>query len=249
MRKHTWFIVVLCAGLRCEFDQSRLDLPPRPDDGEAEAEAESESEAESEGDERGGCESTLDACTCGIAPAGCFCGPGCSETGNCCPDAVSCGVDPDLGLLTAGCGDGACSADETCAICPQDCGICALGVCPPPPLIISYEIGDSRPAMEIWAEVRFITKQGISEWQWVGVTVDDFRLAFAIPVPSDALAVDVWVNYVQANGRGRASCEGVESFIPAGDLRVTRIGILLVGSLVLGGAGEPGNCSHRYAVK
>lgn len=194
-----------------------------------------------------GCQAT-DACACGIAPFGCFCGPGCLAFGICCPDADACGVDAELGTLTEGCGNGSCDPTETCAICPEDCGLCGDG-CPPLPLIISYEIGDDQPAREIVIQVRFISKSGPGKWQPVASARNTVRVALAIPVPSDAVAVDVWVHYVQANKRGRASCKGMELFIPVGVLQVRRINILLVGSFAPGGAGDPGDCAHRYALK
>ncbi len=35
-------------------------------------------------------------------------------------------ADPDCGALCARCGDGVCSAFESCALCPADCGACQL---------------------------------------------------------------------------------------------------------------------------
>jgi cysteine-rich repeat protein len=35
-------------------------------------------------------------------------------------------ADPDCGALCASCGDGVCSAFESCALCPADCGDCQL---------------------------------------------------------------------------------------------------------------------------
>lgn len=236
-----------CGNGECEADEScascREDCCPDCGNGEC-----GSREDDTNCPEDCGCQSLPDACACGIAPFGCSCSPGCLEAGGCCADIETCGIEEKFGTLTEGCGDLVCAADETCASCFQDCGLCS-DTCPPPPLIISYTIGDSRPAVEITILARFITKQGAREWQQVGQAADAFGVALAILVPSDAVDVDVWVHYAQANGRNRSSCEGEELFIPVGVLRVTRIGTLLVGSLVSGGAGEPGNCTHRYAVQ
>jgi hypothetical protein len=35
-------------------------------------------------------------------------------------------ADPDCDALCAPCGDGVCSAFESCALCPADCGTCQL---------------------------------------------------------------------------------------------------------------------------
>lgn len=195
-----------------------------------------------------GCQ-VAEACTCGSAPFGCFCGPGCLETGTCCPDADVCGVSAELGQLTEGCGNGTCETDETCAICISDCGLCGE-VCPPLPVIVHYRTDDDRLASELVILARFIVDGTVGEWLAVrslGEDTEASSIASAVAVPEGATAVDVWVGYRQANGRLRASCEGEDTAV--GVLSASSGGSTLSGVTVQGAPREPGNCAHRYALK
>lgn len=199
-----------------------------------------------------GCQAGENTCACGVAPLGCFCGPGCLESGTCCPDAGVCGVDAERGTLTEGCGNLVCNADETCAICPTDCGLCAAESCPPLPVIVHYRTPEERAARGLALYAAFLVGEAWSKWQFVrsfGKKESTNEIAVAMAVPAGAQGVAVWAHYRQQNGRERASCEGSElDARPVGAYTVTMAGTELSATLVtMVVPGEPGSCSHYFA--